>query len=85
MFWPPAPYNASVSAWWCNHDFGVTPKSDWARINWGGNRLSTLSNVVFSNGLLDPWIAGGVVNDLSPSVVAVIIEVCIVFVLHLWF
>lgn len=40
---------------------------------WGGRELPTLSNLVFSNGLLDPWSSGGVLQSLSDSVVAVII------------
>lgn len=31
------------------------------------------SNIVFSNGLLDPWSVFGVLEDVSDSVVAVII------------
>lgn len=31
------------------------------------------SNIVFSNGLLDPWSAFGVLSDVSDSVVAVLI------------
>ena len=40
---------------------------------WGGRNLESLSNVVFSNGLYDPWHGGGVLTNLSSTVVAVII------------
>jgi hypothetical protein len=33
-----------------------------------------LTNVVFSNGQFDPWRAGGVVQNVSASVKALVIE-----------
>ena len=41
--------------------------------SWGGRQIGTASNIVFSNGLLDPWHGFGVLEDVSESVVAVVI------------
>jgi lysosomal Pro-X carboxypeptidase len=42
----------------------MTPKYDWALDFFGGRNIvrdfSSYSNIVFSNGDLDPWSAGGV-------------------------
>lgn len=42
-------------------------------LQWGGRNIAAGSNIVFSNGLLDPWHGGGVMDDVSKSLVAVVI------------
>ena len=36
--------------------------------------MKTASNIVFSNGLLDPWSGTGVLEDVSESVVALTLK-----------
>lgn len=57
----------------CYKQWGVRPRPTKPSIEWGGKRLASLSNVVFSNGRMDPWMGGGVLHNLSDTVVAVII------------
>jgi hypothetical protein len=47
------------------------PFSRSEQISYGGKHIQTASNIVFSNGMLDPWSAAGVLQSLTDSVVAV--------------
>ncbi|KAL0851613.1 hypothetical protein ABMA28_007392 [Loxostege sticticalis] len=69
----PNPWNFTKFSDDCHSKYGVYPQPDAARITYGGDRLAAASNIVFSNGLLDPWTAGGILNTVSESVEAVVI------------
>ncbi len=44
------------------------PMSSWLDLYYGGVRIGASSNIVFSNGLLDPWSAAGVYGkDMNPN------------------
>ncbi|XP_065866384.1 uncharacterized protein [Euphorbia lathyris] len=60
----------------CQQVFGVTPRPYWAPIEFGGHNIKSAlgnfaSNIIFSNGLRDPWSAGGILEDISDSIVAI--------------
>uniref|UniRef100_A0A8C6WPH1 Lysosomal Pro-X carboxypeptidase n=1 Tax=Neogobius melanostomus TaxID=47308 RepID=A0A8C6WPH1_9GOBI len=57
----------------CNAMFGVRPRADWAEVVYGGKDISAHSNIIFSNGGLDPWSAGGVTHNISESLVSIMI------------
>ncbi|AWO98679.1 putative lysosomal Pro-X carboxypeptidase [Scophthalmus maximus] len=57
----------------CNAMFGVRPRADWAGVVYGGKDLAAHSNIIFSNGGLDPWSAGGVTHNITDSLVSVMI------------
>ncbi|XP_017889844.1 lysosomal Pro-X carboxypeptidase [Ceratina calcarata] len=57
----------------CEKQFSVKPQPNLACEQYGCERLSTATNIVFSNGLMDPWAGGGVIRNLSASAVAIII------------
>ena len=55
----------------------MTPRRLHADTEWGGRHIESGSNIVFSNGALDPWHGGGVLASLSDTLVAVELpEVC---------
>ncbi|KAG8431555.1 hypothetical protein GDO86_018247 [Hymenochirus boettgeri] len=57
----------------CYKQWGVRPRSSWITTVYGGKNITSHSNILFSNGGLDPWSAGGVKESLSESLVAIVI------------
>lgn len=54
----------------CYKKWGVRPNPQMPILEYGGANLDGYSNIVFSNGLQDPWSAGGVLEDYSDTVLA---------------
>ena len=58
--------------------YGVSKFHDnyahWDTMYYGGKDITSASNIVFSNGLLDPWSSAGVLQNLSDTLLAVIID-----------
>lgn len=66
------PWDFSKYSQWCYRKFGVyTRDQQWNLLEYGGNNLRYFSNIVFSNGLMDPWSCGGVLQNISQSIWAV--------------
>ncbi|PRQ33320.1 putative lysosomal Pro-Xaa carboxypeptidase [Rosa chinensis] len=60
----------------CKATYGVPPRPNWVTTYFGGHNIKLslsrfASNIIFSNGLRDPYSIGGVLEDISDSVVAV--------------
>ncbi|KAL1512952.1 hypothetical protein ABEB36_002450 [Hypothenemus hampei] len=58
----------------CTKKYNVQPYSfNEVLVEHGGKILKYASNIVFSNGLSDPWSSGGILQNVSNSVVAIVI------------
>ncbi|KAG2408502.1 uncharacterized protein HKW66_Vig0033240 [Vigna angularis] len=76
---PPYEYNYTSVKEECWNDFGVKPRPKWITTEFGGHDIHTTlkkfgSNIIFSNGLLDPWSGGSVLQNISESVVSLVTE-----------
>ncbi|KAG8387570.1 hypothetical protein BUALT_Bualt02G0035100 [Buddleja alternifolia] len=73
---PAAPFNLDEYIKYCKYFYGVAPRPHWVTTYYGGNDVKLVlhgfgSNIIFSNGLKDPCSGGGVLEDISESVLAV--------------
>ncbi|KAL1138705.1 hypothetical protein AAG570_008767, partial [Ranatra chinensis] len=57
----------------CYKRYKVKPRPFQIQELFGGKHIEAASNIIFSNGLLDPWSSGGVVYSVSRTLTAVII------------
>ncbi|TKY48589.1 Lysosomal Pro-X carboxypeptidase [Spatholobus suberectus] len=60
----------------CKKQFGVSPRPHWVTTYYGGHNIKLVlqkfgSNIIFSNGLRDPYSSGGVLKNISDSLVAI--------------
>ncbi|KAL6005361.1 hypothetical protein ACLOJK_005927 [Asimina triloba] len=74
---PQSNYNYSNRAKLCEANFGVTPRPHWITTEFGGHNISRVlkrfgSNIIFFNGLRDPWSGGGVLKSISKSIIAIV-------------
>jgi len=75
---PPSPWLPRVYSDQCFQTYGVRPNFEFVLNYYGGlepkKDFSAFSNIVFSNGQLDPWRFGGVNEDINDSVISLYIE-----------
>lgn len=71
---PPSSWDFNVFSESCQKLWGVVPRPLWIPLQYGGRNITAHSNIVFSNGNLDPWSGGGVTTTLSDSLIAIVIE-----------
>ncbi|GMT19228.1 hypothetical protein PFISCL1PPCAC_10525 [Pristionchus fissidentatus] len=82
FFWKDCPYTEKTAIDFCQKTFGSIGFTDgilrpnWATRNYGATSFPTATNIVFSNGFLDPWSVGGwsKENKKEGSLIGVILE-----------
>ena len=61
----------------CYKQWGIRPRIEWPYIEFGGKNLTDLryfSNIIFTNGNLDPFSAGGVRSTITETLPAILIK-----------
>ncbi|RAL53700.1 unnamed protein product [Cuscuta campestris] len=76
---PPSSYNYTETELSCQKSYGVKPRPHWITTQFGGQRIEHVlkrfgSNIIFSNGMQDPWSRGSVLKNISDSIVALVTE-----------
>jgi len=70
----PEPWDFEAEVQYCNEIYNITPRRFMIEMLYGADDISQFSNILFSNGHLDPWSGGGVLHNVSDSVLAYIIQ-----------
>ncbi|XP_058004171.1 uncharacterized protein LOC110652772 isoform X2 [Hevea brasiliensis] len=73
---PPEPFDLQSYIQDCKDLYGVPPRPNWVTTYYGGHSIKLIlqrfgSNIIFSNGLKDPYSSGGVLENLSDTITAV--------------
>ncbi|KAI8799105.1 lysosomal Pro-X carboxypeptidase isoform X1 [Biomphalaria glabrata] len=55
----------------CYETYKVRPRENWISLEYWAKQLKETSNIIFSNGLYDPWSSGGVMESISDTVIAI--------------
>jgi len=58
----------------CQNNYNITPRPHQIEVLFGGTNIQQYSNIIFSNGVLDPWSGGGLLKSVSSSIIAILID-----------
>ncbi|XP_051150124.1 uncharacterized protein LOC127264672 [Andrographis paniculata] len=76
---PPSSFSYKEFSDDCEKNYGVRPRPHWVTTEYGGTDIKLVlkrfgSNIIFSNGLQDPWSRGSVLKNISDTIVALVAE-----------
>ncbi|KAJ8899114.1 hypothetical protein K2173_010470 [Erythroxylum novogranatense] len=76
---PPSSWIYSERASVCYASNQVYPRRNWITTQFGGQNIKRVlkrsgGNIIFFNGLRDPWSGGGVLQNISESIIAIVAE-----------
>ncbi|KAL4218974.1 Dipeptidyl peptidase 2 [Mactra antiquata] len=71
---PKMPWTDDMRNDYCYKKWKVIPRDDWSEAEFWGRDIGTATNIVFSNGDLDPWRGGGVLKSIGSSIQAITIN-----------
>ncbi|KAK6147249.1 hypothetical protein DH2020_018161 [Rehmannia glutinosa] len=74
---PASNYSYNDRLEFCKSNFNIEPRPSWIPTEFGAQHIHRVlkrfgSNIIFFNGLRDPWSGGGVLKDISKSVIAIV-------------
>ncbi|GMN39488.1 hypothetical protein TIFTF001_008734 [Ficus carica] len=74
---PASEWHYSDRVSYCKLMYGIEPRRTWITTEFGGFGIERVlkrfgSNIIFFNGLRDPWSGGGVLKNISRSIIAIV-------------
>ncbi|GAB2229559.1 hypothetical protein Droror1_Dr00013805 [Drosera rotundifolia] len=74
---PASTYNYSIRDAYCKSLFDIDPRPHWITTEFGGSDIRRVlrrygSNIIFFNGMRDPWSGGGVLKNISDTIIAIV-------------
>ncbi|XP_039683651.1 lysosomal Pro-X carboxypeptidase [Medicago truncatula] len=62
---------------YCKQTYHIDPRPHWITTEFGGHDIGRVlkrygSNIIFFNGLRDPWSGGGVLKNISKTLIAIV-------------
>ncbi len=71
---PDLPFSDDDRDAYCSAKYGTEPRHDWFALNFWGSNVWSSSNIIWSNGLLDPWHGAGILSSSDPDLPVVILD-----------